>query len=289
MYYVELLISGLASGATYALFAVGLTMVYGTFRFINFAHGELIAWGAYGLLLFMLPPLSLSFAAALAPALALSAIIALGTERIAFRPLRKKAAVTILIASIGASYVLRSALQLAFGGDLKSYPVAFEGTVDLMGVRVTHVQIAMVAAAAASFAALHWLLRKTRIGKYMRAFANNPDLAAIYGLPLAAVRIAVWVLGAGLAALGGVLVGLDSNLDPFMGLSGLIKAFAAVLIGGPGNVFGALIGGLLIGTAENLSTAVISPGYKDFIAFAIIFLLLLFRPQGLFAGRTGVR
>ena len=123
----------------------------------------------------------------------------------------------------------------------------------------------------------------------MRAVSDNPELAGIFGLPLSQVRRAVWVLGAVFAAVGGILLGLDSSLDPFMGLSSLIKAFAAVLLGGAGNVFGALIGGLAIGIFENLGTAFISPSYKDLIAFAVIIVMLLFRPQGLFAVRGGVR
>lgn len=288
-YFLELFVAGVAAGGTYALFAVGLTMVYGTYRFINFAHGELISWGAYGALLFLLPPFALALWAAIPLSLVLTTGIALGTERFAFRPLEKHHPVTVLIASIGASFVLRSVLHLVFGADLRSYELDLDGVAQLAGLRITYVQIAMMACAIVFFAGLYFLLRYTLLGKSMRAVSDNPELAGIFGLPLAQVRRAVWVLGASFAAVGGILLGLDSNLDPFMGLSNLIKAFAAVLLGGAGNVFGAMFGGLAIGIVENLGTAVISPGYKDLIAFAIIIVMLLFRPQGLFALRGGVR
>ncbi len=288
-YLLELFVTGVAAGGTYALFAVGLTMVYGTYRFINFAHGELIAWGAYGVLLFLLPPFALALWVAIPLSLILTTGIALGTERLAFRPLEKHHPVTVLIASIGASFVLRSILHLAFGADHRSYQLHLDGVAVIAGLRITYVQIAMMACALIFFAGLYLLLRYTLLGKSMRAVSDNPELAGIFGLPLAQVRRTVWALGAVFAAVGGILLGLDSSLDPFMGLSSLIKAFAAVLLGGVGNVFGALLGGLAIGIAENMGTAVISPGYKDLIAFAIIIVMLLFRPQGLFAPRGGVR
>ena len=289
MYYLELLINGIAAGGTYALFAVGLTMVYGIFRFINFAHGEMIAWGAYGVLLFLAPPFGLPLWLAIIMALALTVGVALASERIAFRPLAGRAPVVLLIASIGVSFVLRGILQFIFGADLQSYGVEITGRVEIFGLVATYIQLAMLGLSLTFFAGLYVLLRYTLLGKTLRAVADNAELFGIMGLPLARVRLVVWSLGALFAATGGILLALDTNLEPYMGLTNLLKAFAAVLLGGAGNVFGALLGGLIIGIGENLGTAIISPGYKDLIAFAVVVIMLLFRPQGLFAVKTGVR
>ncbi len=289
MYYLELLINGIAAGGAYALFAVGLTMIYGIFRFINFAHGEFIAWGAYGVLLFLSPPFGLPIWLAIPAALALSVGIALASERIAFRPLTGRSPVTLLIASIGVSFVLRGIIQFIFGADLQSYGVEITGRVQFFGLVITTIQLAMLGLSLAFFVGLYLLLRYTLLGKTLRAVADNAELFGIMGLPLARVRAVVWSLGALFAATGGILLALDTNLEPYMGLTNLLKAFAAVLLGGAGNVFGALIGGLIIGIGENLGTAIISPGYKDLIAFAVVVVMLLFRPRGLFAVKTGVR
>ncbi len=289
MYVAQLFVNGLFAGSVYALFAVGLTMVYGVFRFINFAHGELITWGAYATLLFTLPPLGWPVWLAAVPALAITVGLALLQDRWVYRPLRRSDRISLLIASIGLSFFLRSGVQLVFGSDLRTYGNALREGYELLGVVVTPIQLTMAATALLFLALLYWLLTRTLLGKALRAVSDNMDLAEIMGVPMDRVHRVVWVVSAGFAAAGGVLLALDTNLEPFMGLSGLIKAFAAVLLGGAGNVWGALLGGLFIGVAENMSVLVLSPGYKDFIAFAVVVVMLLFRPRGIFAVGAGVR
>lgn len=290
MYFVQLLVNGFIAGCVYALFAVGLSMSYGVFRFINFAHGEFIAWGAYGVLLFSGPFFNLPVLGAIVPAILLTMLIALASDRFVYRPLRHADRVTLLIASIGLSFFLRSALVLIFGADLASYNMGLMPGIFLGGISFTVIQLAMVVTAALFLGGLYLMLTRTLLGKALRAASDNLTLSGIMGLPLARVSNTVWALAGGLAAAGGILMGLDSNLDPNMGLINLIKAFAAVLLGGAGNIWGALLGGLFIGVAENLSVAFLSPGYKDFVAFAVIVVMLLFKPQGLFAlGRGQVR
>ena len=152
-----------------------------------------------------------------------------------------------------------------------------------------HLTGAMVAAAVFFLGILYFTLTRTLLGKCLRAVADNQTLAQIMGISLKKVSVAVWLLAAVFSAVGGILLAVDTNLEPLMGLTNLIKAFAAVLLGGAGNVWGALLGGLFIGIAENLGVAFISPGYKDFIAFALIVLMLLFRPRGIFSTFGGVR
>jgi branched-subunit amino acid ABC-type transport system permease component len=288
-YYAQLLLNGIIAGSIYALFAVGLTMVYGVFRFINFAHGELIAWGAYLALFFTRSPFSLPIYLAAPPALAITALIGLVQDRFVFSPLRHGNRITLLIASIGLSYFLRNSIRLIWGSDLQTYGLVPTRGMEFAGLSITSAQIAMMAAAILFLAILYVILIHTMLGKSLRAVADNMALAQIMGITLKKVSVTVWVLASLFSAAGGILLAVDTNLEPMMGLTNLIKAFAAVLLGGAGNVWGALLGGLVIGIAENLSVAFISPGYKDFISFALIILMLLFRPGGIFGILGGVR
>jgi len=285
-YYAQLVVNGIVAGAVYALFAVGLTLIYGVFRFINFAHGELIAWGAYLTLMFsgFLP-----FGLAVVPALFLTILLGIGQERYIYRSLRQRSRITLLIASIGLSYLLRNALRLIWGSDLASFGFETRRGISFAGLIVTRTQLLMVAAALLFLAFLYMLLNFTLLGKSLRAAADNTELAEIMGIDMKKVGLSVWMLSALFAGVGGILIGIDTNLEPMMGLINLLKAFAAVLLGGAGNVWGALLGGFCIGIAENLGVAFFSPGYKDAVSFALIILLLLFRPTGLFGLIGGIR
>jgi branched-subunit amino acid ABC-type transport system permease component len=288
-YYAQLFLNGIIAGSIYALFAVGLTMVYGVFRFINFAHGELITWGAYLVLFFTRSPFSLPIYFAALPALVVTALIGLAQDRFVFKPLRHGNRITLLIASIGLSYFLRNAIRLLWGSDLQTYGLIPARGIEFAGLSITSAQIMMMAAAVIFLGALYIVFTRTLLGKSLRAVADNITLAQIMGITIKRVSLAVWVLASLFAAVGGILLAVDTNIEPMMGLTNLIKAFAAVLLGGAGNVWGALLGGIIIGVAENLSVAFISPGYKDFISFALIILMLLFRPRGIFGIWGGVR
>ncbi|MBN2034547.1 MAG: branched-chain amino acid ABC transporter permease [Deltaproteobacteria bacterium] len=285
-YYAQLLINGAVAGAVYALFAVGLTMVYGVFRFINFAHGELIAWGAY--LAFVFSKF-LPFSVAVVPAIMLTVLLGIGQDRYVYNPLRQQGRITLLIASIGLSYLLRNALRLIWGSDLQTYGFEASRGFFFYGLTITRTQLFMLAAAILFLAFLYVLLKFTMLGKTLRAAADNMELAEIMGINMKKVGLTVWVLSAFFASAGGILIGIDTNLEPMMGLTNLLKAFAAVLLGGAGNVWGALVGALCIGVAENLGVAFLSPGYKDAVSFALIILILLFRPTGIFSIIGGIR
>jgi len=288
-YYAQLVLNGVIAGSIYALFAVGLTMVYGVFRFINFAHGELIAWGAYLVLLFMHPPISLPLYLAVLPALLATAAIGVIQDRYVYQPLIHGNRITLLIASIGVSYLLRNAIRLIWGSDLTTYGIRPVRGIMFAGLSITPTQILMISAAVFFLSALYFLLTRTMLGKSLRAVADNMELAAIMGINMKRVSLTVWILASLFAGAGGFLLALDTNLEPMMGMTNMIKAFAAVLLGGAGNVWGALLGGLFIGIAENIGVAFFSPGYKDFISFALIFLLLILRPKGIFGVLAGVR
>ena len=289
IYYLQLILNGIIAGSIYALFAVGLTMVYGVFRFINFAHGELIAWGAYLALLFTQTLFSLPIYYAVLPALVLTITIGLAQERYVYRPLRHGNRISLLIASIGLSYLLRNAIRIIWGSDLMTYGLKPTRGLAFAGLSITGTQISMMAAAVLFLGGLYFLFTRTMLGKSLRAVADNMELAIIMGINMKRVSLTVWSLASVFAGVGGILLALDTNLEPLMGLTNMIKAFAAMLLGGAGNVWGALLGGLFIGIAENVGVAFVSPGYKDFISFAIIILVLLFRPKGLFGILGGVR
>lgn len=289
IYYLQLILNGIIAGSIYALFAVGLTMVYGVFRFINFAHGELIAWGAYLALLFTQTLFSLPIYYAVLPALALTIAIGLAQERYVYRPLRHGNRISLLIASIGLSYLLRNAIRIIWGSDLMTYGLKPTRGLTFAGLSITGTQISMMAAAVLFLGGLYFLFTRTMLGKSLRAVADNMELAVIMGINMKRVSLTVWSLASVFAGVGGILLALDTSLEPLMGLTNMIKAFAATLLGGAGNVWGALLGGLFIGIAENVGVAFVSPGYKDFISFAIIILVLLFRPKGLFGILGGVR
>lgn len=289
IYYLQLIVNGIIAGSIYALFAVGLTMVYGVFRFINFAHGELIALGAYLALLFTQTLFSLPIYYAVLPALVLTIAIGLAQERYVYRPLRHGNRISLLIASIGLSYLLRNAIRIIWGSDLMTYGLKPTRGLAFAGLSITGTQISMMAAAVLFLGGLYFLFTRTMLGKSLRAVADNMELAAIMGINMKRVSLAVWSLASVFAGVGGILLALDTSLEPLMGLTNMIKAFAAMLLGGAGNVWGALLGGLFIGIAENVGVAFVSPGYKDFISFAIIILVLLFRPKGLFGILGGVR
>jgi len=288
-YYAQLVLNGVIAGSIYALFAVGLTLVYGVFRFINFAHGELIAWGAYLVLFFVSPPVPLPVYVAVLPAVMGTILIGVAQDRFVYRHLLQGNRITLLIASIGVSYFLRNAIRLIWGSDLMTYGIRPVRGMEFAGLSVTPTQLLMVGAAVLFLSALFLLLTRTLLGKSLRAVSDNMELAAIMGISMGRIRLTVWALAALFAGVGGFLLGLDTSLEPAMGMTNMIKSFAAVLLGGAGNVYGALLGGLFIGIAENVGVAFFSPGYKDFISFAVIFLLLILRPKGIFRVLTGMR
>ena len=288
-FYLQLLVNGVVAGSVYAMFAVGLAMVYGVFKFINFSHGELITWGAYLTLMFASAPFGLPVVAAIVPALGLTIAIGLAQDTLVYKPLRQSNPIAVLIASIGLSYFLRNAVRLFWGSDLQSFDLPLSQGLMFGGIYITRIQLIMVAAALVFFTGLYLLLTRTLLGKSLRAVSDHMELSAIMGINMEKVTRTVWILSALFAGTGGVLLALDTNLDPMMGMNNLIKAFAAVLMGGAGNIWGALLGGLFIGIAENMGVAFIPSDYKDFIAFGVIILLLLFRPRGIFAVASGVR
>lgn len=299
---IELVVYGIILGSIIALGAIGLTLVYGILRFANFAHGDLMAVGAYVVLFvidWLLPALGLSGApwhplsfgwpmlVGLAVAMPLAGAVALGIDRLLYRPmrLRRVSPVIMAMASLAMALILRSLIYIAWGSDFVFYTTALRPAWLLpFGVRIKPDQIFILAVTATLVVLLYLFLTRTRMGKAMRATADNPQLALVTGIDTDRVVTWTWMLGAGLAAAAGVLYGIDAQLRPDMGWNFLLPLFAAVILGGIGNPFGALVGGLILGVAQQVSTAYLLPTYKPAVAFLLMIVILLVRPRGLFGG-----
>ncbi len=286
------LIPGLVLGSIYALGAIGITLTFSILRFANFAHGELMTLGAY-VTFSLITITGLHPIAVLPIAMVLVAIIALGIDRVFYKPLRASPVVIIVIASFGMMLMVRSVVQFFWGVQLKAlvtgiqYPMVFFDT-----FRISPKHIVIVIGALTLMLAVHLLLKKTKIGKAMRAMSDSPELARLTGINTENVIKATWIVGGATAAAAGVFLAYDSHVDTMMGFSVLLPVFASALLGGIGKPYGAMAGGLVIGVVEELSTyawigtePLLAPGYKAGVSFAIMVAILIWRPSGLFRGR----
>ena len=292
----QALFDGILTGAIIALGAIGVSFTLQIMRFANFAHSELLTWGAYLALVFVAfagpgtPTGPLSFGwqliAAAAFAAVLTGLLAWGVDALVFRRLRRNGAqpLTMVFAAFGAALVLRHLVVLFWGHESRFYTRELQMAYEVIpGVRVLPDQIFILALAVAVVAALHLFLTYSRTGMAMRAMAESPPLAQICGIEVDAVIRTTWILGGALAALAGVFTGLTPQLHPEIGFNLLLALFAAAILGGTGSLPGAVVGGLLVGIAENVSLLWINPGYKQAMPFLLLLAVLLVRPQGIFA------
>jgi branched-subunit amino acid ABC-type transport system permease component len=282
---VQSLINGVIAGTILAVPAIGFSAIFAVLNYPNFTIGSLAAAGAYAGYLANTQlgwPLALALAAAFAGA----AVVGVVHEWAAVRPLQKAGALIMAIASLAGGIVIENLLRFAFGNEQRGYELPLARDVVLFEVwRVGPQQMKNFAMALAIMAAIWAFLRWTRTGRSMRAVADNRDLARLRGIEPERVAVVTVAVGAGLAGLGGMLIGLDTTLEPFMGQRLLLSIFAAAVLGGLGSVPGAVAGALIIGVVEEVSVLFINPAYKSAIAFAAILLVLTLRPAGLFGTR----
>ena len=281
---LQLVIFGVVLGGIIALGAVGVSLLFGILRFANFAHGDMMTLGAYLALVFV-GPLALPMIVAFPAALTGTAAIVVGIDRVLFRRLRRTAPVILLISSFGLALILRSAIQMVWGPDNIVYSSAIQLPWRFGGLRIRPDHVMILASTTVLVALLHLFLQHTRMGKAMRAMADDPDLARVTGINTEAVVIWTWIIGGALAAAAGIFLGIDTRLNPLLGWNVLLPVFAAALLGGIGKPYGAIAGGLIIGIATEVSTMFLEPIYKPAVAFALIVVLLIVRPTGLFRGR----
>ncbi len=302
---VELTVYGIVLGSIISLGAIGLTLIFGILRFANFAHGDLMAVGAY-VALFLVTglfswlgvpdstfgPFSFGWRMVIAFPVSMAAVggVSILLDRLLYRNLRKKGSgrVMIAISALGASFIIRMIILIIWGADYRFYrPGLLRPAIKFpLGIKIRPDQILILIIVFILVTLLHFFLKKTRIGKAMRATADNMELARISGIDIERVIVWTWGISGGLAAAAGILYGIDVQLHPGLGWNFLLPLFAAAILGGVGNMYGALIGGLIMGVVQQVSTAFMLPTYKPAVAFIIMIILLLFRPQGIFGGRT---
>jgi branched-chain amino acid transport system permease protein len=303
---LQLVADGLIVGSVISLGAIGLTLTYSLLRFANFAHGEFLTWGAYLTLAFLgillagaemapIEPFSFGWPLLLALLLALpaTAAIALAVDWALFRRLARHGnAITLVIASFGAALALRNLVQFLWGTLPEYYTreiqiaIRFVPRDVLGGLRITPDQLLVLGLTAATVVALHLFLTYATLGRAMRATAMNPSLARLAGADVAKVARATWVIGAALACIAGVFAGLTGQIRPMMGFDLLLPLFAAAILGGIGNVWGAVVGGLIVGLAESFTVPLLGAEYRAAGSFAVLIAILLVRPTGLFGARA---
>lgn len=306
---LDYLANGLVYSSIIVLGAIGLSLVYSIAGFANFAHGDTMTVGAYSAFVtFGLVGavgggplgLPLGFFVALLAGVLIAAVVAVATEWIVYRSLATDR-IGLLITSIGVAFVYRSVIRMQFGSDFMRFDIQALRPIEPLlayGIRITLHDVAIVLSAVILVGSLHALLQYTDFGRKMRAMADNPDLARVSGIRIRRIKLWTWVIGAGLAGAGGVFLGLYNQLSPRMGFSLLLVVFAAVILGGIGSVYGAMLGGIVIGMANQFMPALPRLGdlfpvvpaefgvpigieYADAVAFLIMVAVLLVRPQGI--------
>ena len=286
------LLNGIAAGSIYALIALGYTMVYGILKLINFAHGDVFMIGSFvgfyaGHYLAKnnadAPPF-VNASITMLLAMLICGLLGYLNERIAYRPLRNAPRIASLITAIGVSFLLEYGGQFVFGPDPKFFPTLIEKhVINLGGVVTTNYQLIVLGVAIVFMALLQYIVYGTKFGRAMRAVSFNFETASLMGIPTDRVISTTFIIGSGLAAVAGILFGLSyPKIDPLMGIMPGLKAFVAAVLGGIGNVPGAVVGGILIGVIEAFVGGSQFSNYRDAIAFVILIVILLFRPSGLF-------
>jgi branched-chain amino acid transport system permease protein len=284
--FLQQLINGLSLGAIYALIALGYTMVYGVLRFINFAHSEVFMVGAFSgyYLARLFPHQSIATGLiVLFGSMLICAALGVVIEKLAYRPLRNRSTLTVLITAIGMSLLLQNVGQLVFGVNPKPYPALFpQKNIVLGGLTISSNQLVVLGVTLVLLWALRHIVVKTRIGTAMRALSFNRTAASLVGINEDFVISFTFALGSALAAAGGILYALNyPSIDPLMGTLPGLKAFVAAVLGGIGNLPGAALGALIIGLVETFVRGGHWSTYTDAIVFSILILILLFRPAGL--------
>ena len=294
---LQQIVNGLVVGSVYALVALGYTMVYGILQLINFAHGEIVMIGALTALVSTKAltgagvPDVMALIIAIFVAMVVCAVAGMLIERIAYRPLRNAPRLAPLITAIGVSILLQQLAILVFGRNYFSFPEIIPKTPIQIGVvTVTMNEIVIFIASIVLMAGLLWLVNKTKIGTAMRATAENQKVAGLMGIDINKIIAFTFAIGSGLGAIAGVMVASNyGQAHYYMGFMLGLKAFTAAVMGGIGNLWGAVVGGLILGLVENVGLIFVRGDYKDIFAFVVLVLVLIFRPQGLIGEKVAER
>ena len=282
--FLQLIIYGIILGSIISLGAIGISLTFGIVRFANFAHGDFMTLGAYFAFTFFVV-LGLPWALSLALAAASTALSMVLVDQAIYKRLRRASPMILLISSFGTALIVRSLIQLFWGPANKVYEAGIKLPVVFWGLRMKTDQIFILLGTVALVIALHLFLQHTKMGRAMRAMADNVDLSRITGIDTERVVVWTWVIGGVLATAAGIFYAMDTRIFPVLGWRLLLPIFAAAVLGGIGKPYGAIAGGMIVGISEELSTLWLLPTYKEAVAFGLLVMVLIIRPTGLFGGR----
>jgi branched-chain amino acid transport system permease protein len=288
MFYtiIEQVVNGIVSGSVYAIVAVGMTMIFGVLRAINFAHGEYYMLGTFAAW-YVISKLEVPYVVAIVLGVAIAALIAAVIGRLVMQRLVGSPFQAGVLATIGISLILQNAVILAFGGGYKVFEGGWIEPVEFFGIGMAQQRIVLIVAAIAIFAGLEWMVRKTRMGKAIRAVSQNIECCQVNGIDVVSVVRRTFLLGTALAALSGILTApVNVSVYGGMGESITLKTFAVIVMGGMGNVRGTLVAGMLLGVVESLVSGLIGLQYRDSVGFIALLLMLMLRPHGLFSQKA---
>ncbi|MHC5613174.1 MAG: branched-chain amino acid ABC transporter permease [Nostoc sp.] len=282
--FAQLIVNGIAVGSIIALAAVGLTLTYGILRLSNFAHGDFLTLGAY--LTWLINSIGVNIWLSMILAAAGTVAAMLLSEKLLWSKMRsiRATSTTLIIISIGLALFLRNGIIFIWGGKNQNYNLPVTPALDILGLKVPQNQLLVLGLAVLAILALHYLLQNTKIGKAMRAVADDLDLARISGINVDRVIFWTWLIAGTLTSLGGSMYGLITAVRPNMGWFLILPLFASVILGGIGNPYGAIAAALIIGIVQEISTPWLGSQYKQGVALLIMILVLLIRPKGLFKG-----
>jgi len=299
MTIIQVIINSIIRASELALLSLGLTIVYDILKFANFAHTELAVVGAY-LAFFLNVSLGWSIIPAAITASVVTGLFSILIDKAVFEKMRNSTGIIIMVTSMGVGIALRNSVRAIWGPDAKSYSIALQRPLITPYFRITPLQVWIIVIGAGAMIAFHLLLHRTRLGKAMRASSDNPDLAQASGIATEKIITYVWFIAISFASIGGILIGMDTYVIPFMGFAIIIPVFCATIMGGIGNPYGAMVGALVLGLAENFGLYInfgkilnpggifdlpgsmfIPTGYKPAISFVILIVVLLIRPRGI--------
>lgn len=284
--FMQQLINGLSLGSIYALLALGYTMIYGIVKIIHFAHGDVYMLGAF-FGYYTINVWHFNFIMALFGSMIFCALVGMLIEFVAYRPLRHSSRIAVLITAIGVSYFLENGMSVLFSGDTRDFPqVIKQVNYEWFGIRVTNVQLLIFTTTIILMIVLQLIVKKTKMGRAMRAAAADPVAAELMGININGTISFVFAIGSAMAGAAGVLIGLYYNsIEPTMGLTPGIKAFVAAVVGGVGSIPGAAVGAVIIGCLESLMQAIGFSAFKDAAVYVVLIIVLLFLPAGLFGNK----
>lgn len=277
--FLQQVINGLVLGSTYSLIALGLTLVFGVLLIPNFAHGEFYMLG--GLFTYQFVALGLGFWVAVALAIVIVVAIGLLLDAMVFRPLASSSGLTLMIAALASAIILQQAAAIGWGSEPRTTPPPFRGALAIGNATISYYQIMFISVMFAAWAGLTVMMRRSRLGLAIRAVSQNSDAARLMGIDLSHIRYATFAIGACLGALAGGLLSATVPVYPEMGINPVLKAFVILVLGGIGNLWGAILGGLFLGIVEVMVTGYIASEYQDIGTFLILVVVLLIRPNGL--------